>query len=171
MLRRRRSWTSWVPSTSHRPSATCCPRKSGVRLGVRRRWSSWFSGWRISQSAGSRSANRRASKRSPSARRDQRHVGRQARHQSSGIVTSPTWFGRAVDHGHRGAEALRQRFRCGASGRSPTQLDVCAGRYGSRPFVLSDDARLSYADVAAESRRLADGLARRCGIAQAIGSP
>lgn len=38
-------------------------------------------------------------------------------------------------------------------------LDICAGRYGSRPFILTDDVALSYADVAAESRRLADGLA------------
>jgi fatty-acyl-CoA synthase len=38
-------------------------------------------------------------------------------------------------------------------------LDVCTDRYGDRPFVLTDDVRLSYAEVAAESRRLADGLA------------
>jgi fatty-acyl-CoA synthase len=38
-------------------------------------------------------------------------------------------------------------------------LDDCAVRHGSRPLVLGDDTRLSYADVAAESRRLADGLA------------
>lgn len=38
-------------------------------------------------------------------------------------------------------------------------LDGCADRYGDRPLVLTDDNRPSYADVAAESRRLADGLA------------
>jgi fatty-acyl-CoA synthase len=39
-------------------------------------------------------------------------------------------------------------------------LDFCADRYGDRrPLVLADDTRLSYADVAAESRRLADGFA------------
>jgi fatty-acyl-CoA synthase len=38
-------------------------------------------------------------------------------------------------------------------------LDDCAKRYGQRPMVLTDDRELSYADVAAESRCLADGLA------------
>ena len=38
-------------------------------------------------------------------------------------------------------------------------IDTCAGRYGNRPLVLSDDARLSYSEVATESGRLADGLA------------
>ena len=56
-------------------------------------------------------------------------------------------------------EALRQRFPLWRERTLADWLDTCAGRYGSRPFVLSDDARLSYADVAAESRRLADGLA------------
>ena len=56
-------------------------------------------------------------------------------------------------------EALRQRVPLWREQTLADWLDTCAGRYGSRPFVLSDDVRLSYADVAAESRRLADGLA------------
>jgi len=56
-------------------------------------------------------------------------------------------------------EALRQRVPLWREQTLADWLDTCAGRYGSRPFVLSDDARISYADVAAESRRLADGLA------------
>ena len=38
-------------------------------------------------------------------------------------------------------------------------LDDCAERYRERPMVLTDDRELSYADVATQSRRLADGLA------------
>jgi len=37
-------------------------------------------------------------------------------------------------------------------------LDDCAARYPQRPFVLTDEIELSYADVAAQSRQLADGL-------------
>jgi fatty-acyl-CoA synthase len=38
-------------------------------------------------------------------------------------------------------------------------LDHCAAAYGDRPFVVTDDVTLTYADVARESKRLADGLA------------
>jgi len=38
-------------------------------------------------------------------------------------------------------------------------LDVCAEEYGDRPMVITDKRTLSYAEVVAESRRLADGLA------------
>lgn len=38
-------------------------------------------------------------------------------------------------------------------------LDICAGRYGNRPLVLTDHAQLSYAEVAEDSKRLADGFA------------
>jgi fatty-acyl-CoA synthase len=55
--------------------------------------------------------------------------------------------------------ALRRAFPVWRAHTLGGWLDACAGRFGSRPFVLSDDTRLSYADVAAESRRLADGLA------------
>jgi fatty-acyl-CoA synthase len=56
-------------------------------------------------------------------------------------------------------ELLRQRFPVWRPRTLAGWLDVCANRYGNRPLVLADDTRLSYADVAAESRRLADGLA------------
>lgn len=36
---------------------------------------------------------------------------------------------------------------------------MCAADYGDRPLVLSDDGELSYREVAAQSRRLADGFA------------
>jgi fatty-acyl-CoA synthase len=38
------------------------------------------------------------------------------------------------------------------------RLERSAQSFGGRPFVLTDDITLSYADVAAESRTLADGL-------------
>jgi fatty-acyl-CoA synthase len=56
-------------------------------------------------------------------------------------------------------DALRERFPMWRSHTLAGWLDVCAEQYGDRPLVLTDDVRLSYADVAAESRRLADGLA------------
>lgn len=37
-------------------------------------------------------------------------------------------------------------------------LDNCASHYAHRPLVLTGEGELSYADVAAQSRRLADGL-------------
>jgi fatty-acyl-CoA synthase len=56
-------------------------------------------------------------------------------------------------------EALRERFPIWREQTLADWLDLCAGRYASRPLVLTDDLELSYADVAAESRRLADGFA------------
>jgi fatty-acyl-CoA synthase len=56
-------------------------------------------------------------------------------------------------------ESLRERFPVWQPRALAGWLDVCAERYGDRPLVLADDTRLSYSDVVAESRRLADGLA------------
>jgi fatty-acyl-CoA synthase len=56
-------------------------------------------------------------------------------------------------------EALRTRFPVWRARTLADWLDVCAQQYGDRPLVLTDDIQLSYAEVAAESRRLADGLA------------
>jgi non-ribosomal peptide synthetase component E (peptide arylation enzyme) len=54
---------------------------------------------------------------------------------------------------------FRQRFPVWRAHTLAGWLDVCADQYGDRPLVLTDDTRLSYVAVAAESRRLADGLA------------
>ncbi|MCV7412362.1 acyl--CoA ligase [Mycobacterium florentinum] len=56
-------------------------------------------------------------------------------------------------------ESLRRRFPVWRPRALAQWLDCCGDRYGDRPLVLADDHRLSYADVATESRRLADGLA------------
>src|SRR5215218_6233737 len=55
-------------------------------------------------------------------------------------------------------EALRERFATWVPRTLDGWLDECAGRYGDRPFVITDDVTLSYDQVAAWSRRLADGL-------------
>jgi fatty-acyl-CoA synthase len=55
--------------------------------------------------------------------------------------------------------ALRDRFPTWPSYTLAGWLDHCAARYAQRPLVLTDDVELRYADVAAQSRRLADGLA------------
>ena len=62
-----------------------------------------------------------------------------------------------TDIAHR-RKLLRQRFPTWQPRTLTGWLDYCAAHYPQRPFVLADDAELSYADVAAESRRLADGL-------------
>jgi len=54
---------------------------------------------------------------------------------------------------------LRRRFSVWRPRTLSDWLDDCAERYSERPMVLTDDRELSYADVATESRRLADGLA------------
>jgi fatty-acyl-CoA synthase len=54
---------------------------------------------------------------------------------------------------------LRTRFPVWRPHTLAEWLDSCAGRYGDRPLVLTDDTQLSYVAVAKESRRLADGLA------------
>jgi fatty-acyl-CoA synthase len=56
-------------------------------------------------------------------------------------------------------ESLRRRFPVWQPRSLAEWLDACADEYGDRPLVLTDDTSLSYADVSAESRRLADGLA------------
>jgi fatty-acyl-CoA synthase len=56
-------------------------------------------------------------------------------------------------------EELRRRFPVWRPRTLSDWLDECAQRYGGRPVVLTDDRELSYADVATDSRRLADGLA------------
>jgi fatty-acyl-CoA synthase len=56
-------------------------------------------------------------------------------------------------------QSLRDRFPVWRPRTLTGWLDYCADRYDGRPLVLTDDVELSYADVAAESRRLADGLA------------
>jgi fatty-acyl-CoA synthase len=59
---------------------------------------------------------------------------------------------------HARRDELRRRFPVWRPRTLWDWLDDCAQRYGERPLVLTDDRRLSYVDVAAESRRLADGL-------------
>jgi fatty-acyl-CoA synthase len=54
---------------------------------------------------------------------------------------------------------LQRRFAVWRPRTLSDWLDNCAQRHGERPMVLTDDRELSYADIAAESRRLADGLA------------
>src|SRR5262249_31418618 len=54
---------------------------------------------------------------------------------------------------------LRRRFAEWRPRTLSDWLDNCAQRHGERPMVLTDDRELSYADIAAESHRLADGLA------------
>ncbi|WP_370652961.1 MULTISPECIES: AMP-binding protein [Mycobacterium] len=63
-----------------------------------------------------------------------------------------------IDIGAR-RETLRERFPIWRERTLADWLDHCADRFGGRPFVLTDEVELSYADVTAESRRLADGLA------------
>lgn len=55
-------------------------------------------------------------------------------------------------------QALRDRFPTWTPRTLDDWLDQCAERYGDRPFVITDDVTLTYAEVAALSRRLADGL-------------
>ncbi|HUB58471.1 MAG TPA: class I adenylate-forming enzyme family protein [Mycobacterium sp.] len=55
-------------------------------------------------------------------------------------------------------DELRRRFPAWQPRNLADWLDDCAERYSSRPIVLTDDRKLSYTDVATESRRLADGL-------------
>jgi fatty-acyl-CoA synthase len=56
-------------------------------------------------------------------------------------------------------ERLRRRFAVWRPHTLSDWLDDCADRYRDRPMVLADDRELRYGDIAAESRRLADGLA------------
>lgn len=54
---------------------------------------------------------------------------------------------------------LRDRFPVWQPRTLAGWLDECAQRYGSRPFVITDDVTLSYAEVAEQSRRVAAALA------------
>src|ERR1700694_4327221 len=56
-------------------------------------------------------------------------------------------------------QSLRDRFPLWQPRTLAGWLDHCADRYGERPLVLTADVELRSADVAAQSRRLADGLA------------
>ena len=56
-------------------------------------------------------------------------------------------------------ELLRRRFPVWRPRTLSDWLDDCAERYRDRPMVLTDDRTLTYANIAAESRRLSDGLA------------
>lgn len=55
-------------------------------------------------------------------------------------------------------QMLRDRFPVWRPLTLSGWLDECAENYGTRPFVVSDHATLSYADVAELSRRIAAGL-------------
>jgi fatty-acyl-CoA synthase len=55
-------------------------------------------------------------------------------------------------------EALAQRFAEWTPHTLDAWFDTCADQYGDRPLVITDERTLSYAEVVAESRRLADGL-------------
>lgn len=55
--------------------------------------------------------------------------------------------------------ALRDRFAVWHPRTLAGWLDECASRYADRPLVLTDDLTQTYGEVAAQSRRLGDGLA------------
>jgi fatty-acyl-CoA synthase len=54
---------------------------------------------------------------------------------------------------------LRRRFPTWTPMTLHERLAQCAAAYGDRPFVITDERTVSYADTDAWSRRLADGLA------------
>ncbi|MCV7221724.1 class I adenylate-forming enzyme family protein [Mycolicibacterium elephantis] len=56
-------------------------------------------------------------------------------------------------------QELRDRFPVWQPRSLAGWLDECANRYAERPFVITDDVTLTYADVAEQSRRIAAGLA------------
>jgi fatty-acyl-CoA synthase len=56
-------------------------------------------------------------------------------------------------------DELRRRFPVWRPRTLSHWLDDCVEHYRGRPMILADDRELSYSEVAAESRRLADGLA------------
>lgn len=55
--------------------------------------------------------------------------------------------------------ALLERFRTWTPRTLDAWLDLCAEEHPERDFVITGERVLTYAEVAAESRRLADGLA------------
>ena len=56
-------------------------------------------------------------------------------------------------------QELRERFAQWVPRTLHERLDDCAAQYGTRPFVITDERTVSYAETAAWARRLADGLA------------
>jgi fatty-acyl-CoA synthase len=56
-------------------------------------------------------------------------------------------------------EALRARFPTWQPATLSGFLRTCSAQYGARPFVISDDAIMTYADVDTRATELADGLA------------
>lgn len=63
----------------------------------------------------------------------------------------------APDLGARRA-ALRERFAVWQPSTLSGFLRSCAGQYGDRPFVITDEEAISYARADAWTTRLADGL-------------
>ncbi len=55
--------------------------------------------------------------------------------------------------------ALADRFPTWTPSTLHARLDACAAEFADRPFVITDDRTISYAETVAWSRRLADGLA------------
>ncbi|MEJ2885104.1 class I adenylate-forming enzyme family protein [Actinomycetospora aeridis] len=55
-------------------------------------------------------------------------------------------------------DALRQRFSAWTPMTLHERLARCAEEFGDRPMVITDDRTVTYADVAAWTERLADGL-------------
>lgn len=55
-------------------------------------------------------------------------------------------------------EALRQRFAAWTPMTLHERLARCAEEFGDRPMVITDERTVTYADVAAWTERLADGL-------------
>jgi fatty-acyl-CoA synthase len=56
-------------------------------------------------------------------------------------------------------EALRARFPTWQPATLSGFLRTCTAQYGARPFVIADDATMTYADVDTRATELADGLA------------
>ena len=55
-------------------------------------------------------------------------------------------------------QSLRERFPVWVPRTLDQWLDVCAAEHGQRPLVITDEVTLTYADVARQSRQLADAL-------------
>jgi fatty-acyl-CoA synthase len=56
-------------------------------------------------------------------------------------------------------QELRERYAGWVPRTLHERLDDCAAQYGMRPFVITDERTVSYAETADWARRLADGLA------------
>ncbi len=55
-------------------------------------------------------------------------------------------------------DALRRRFAAWTPMTLHERLEQCAAEFADRPFVITDDVTVTYAETAAWTRRLADGL-------------